>query len=968
MAKYYSQTQASWTGVQVGTICMMPKDENGDYFAPAGWQECNGRSLNPNEFYALYEIIGTTYGGDAAGSTYGQLTGTFKVPDLRDRKAIGTGRLRPEDASSAQLEAHLGGPSGYGTNVCGTYGGKNVMRISDVADRVQVIGNPAITLNPTSPTLNTNLVGNSYLEVASGSISNHTAQNYPSHTHDPGFTVITTPGTGGGVVLDRTSPGNGDTGVNSNSSIHSTSNWQDLAQATAGHRSFTKQPHSHWISWDSSIWQTTSYHRSFGDSIGANAGNSHLGQTWEAERGGIEQWRAKFVNGDINNTGRCGENTGVCTIQAKASGSDISLSTGTTTANASAINFTLGVTVGLASDPTIQPTYQETAYMIFLGVSADAYSAPPPPADTGDNIPDAFGPLNITTSTASGTASTSFQIAGCDAVYSFTIIVDKTGGSDVSADPINLQGTGTATNSGYVVGDTVSMVLEGPAVGGATSNYRIRIYDGTDLVQTGYANVTYAVVPDVTISALPEIVTPGNSTNITFSAPGATTLVSSNFGATVATGETITVTPSANTTYTVTVSNAYGSNTATVDVTLNVGSPPSIALTATPSTVDYGGTTRIQYVSPDATAFVSSNIPGVGSTNITEGIYDVPAGTLTADTTYNVTLSNANGSTTETVTVTVNPLAQPVVTLTSDVSSINIGADPGAALTGTISGADSVTYSSSPSFADWDALTSTVGASISVSPDQTTIFTIAATNAAGTTTENVTINVVQAPTIVLSANPSVLEIGSGAVNPVSSSTLTWTSTDATTVVSSNFGASTVSGTTSVSPTDTTTYQIEVSGPAQPNASASVTVTVNCTTGTGTTPAGYGDTFFGYLLYNDGTKNAFNNGNNRYFVQSTNSSYASTTAVGTFTYGQIGTQIIGSYQVILSRRPDAAAFDGWMNDFINNFGTTYNNLTDLNTAIYNDANGIGVGTSNELGLRAPYGGLAGNYTECDLLIV
>ena len=43
MSKYYSQTQASWTGVQVGTICMMPKDSNGDYFAPLGWQECNGK-------------------------------------------------------------------------------------------------------------------------------------------------------------------------------------------------------------------------------------------------------------------------------------------------------------------------------------------------------------------------------------------------------------------------------------------------------------------------------------------------------------------------------------------------------------------------------------------------------------------------------------------------------------------------------------------------------------------------------------------------------------------------------------------------------------------------------------------------------------------------------------------------------------------------------------------------------------
>jgi len=305
--------------------------------------------------------------------------------------------------------------------------------------------------------------------------------------------------------------------------------------------------------------------------------------------------------------------------------------------------------------------------------------------------------------------------------------------------------------------------------------------------------------------------------------------------------------------------------------------------------------------------------------------------------------------------------------MTSDINSINIGADPGAQIELTISGADSVTYSSVPANTIWNSLTSLGGTTISISPDVSTQFIIAATNAAGTTTEDVTISVTQLPTVVLSAVPAVLEIGTGATNPVSTSTLTWTSTDATTVVSSSFGASTVSGTTTVSPTETTLYDIDVSGPAGV-ADAEVTVTVNCTTGTGTSAAGYGDTFFGYLKYNDGTLNAFNAGQNRYFVQTTNSSYANTTAVGTFTYGQIGTQILGSYQVILDRRPDAVAFDGWMNNFINNFGTTYNNLTDLNTAIYNDANGIGVGTSNEIALRATYGGLEGNYTECGLKIV
>jgi hypothetical protein len=961
MSKYYSQTQASWTGVQVGTICMMSKDSNGDYYAPAGWQECNGRSLNPNDFYALYEIIGTTYGGDAAGSTYGQLTGTFNVPDIRDKKPIGTGRLRPEDASSPQLEGHLGGPSGYGTNVCGTYGGKNVMRISDVASRVQTVGNPSITLNKTQPSVPTTLVSDSYIEMDTGVVSSYTAQNYPGHIHNE---AAHTSAIGGATTLDI-NPGGGETGVNVNPTpVHSI--FLDLADVTAGHRSFTRQPHSHFVAWSGSIWATTSYHRSFGDCIGPVHGNAHLGTVWS--RGGVSEWRAKFLNGDLYNFGRCNEANGNCIIRQKAGVLSPGLNTGQMTANADNVNFTLGITIGLGTDPDIRPSYQVTQYMIFLGVSADAYTAPATPTDTGDNVPDPFGPLNLTTTTAGGDVTATFDLLNCDGVYSFTVLVEKTGGSDVGATPINVQGTGTASNSGYVVGDTVSMLLEAPTGAGLTANYTIKIYSGTDLVQTGIANVAYAVAPEVTISAFPSIVEPGNATDITFSAPGATTLVSSNFGASTATGETISVLPSADTTYSVTVSNAYGSTTGTVTVTINTGTAPTVALTAVPSTVEYGGSARIQYVSPDATSFIASDIPGVGSYDILEGIYDA---TFTQTTSFYVTLANSGGQTTANVTLTVNPLPAPTVTFTVDKNSTTAADTVGPDAEVRITGADSVVRSSTPPDSNWDATinsgTGLLGLDTFLFPLQTTTYTVAATNASGTTTVSQTISVTQLPTVVLSAVPAVLEIGTGATNPVSSSTLTWTSTDATTVVSSSFGAATVSGTTTVSPTETTVYDIDVSGPAGV-ADAEVTVTVNCTTGTGTTAAGYGDTFFGYLLYNDGTKNALSNGNNGYFVQSTNSSYANVTAVGTFTYGQIGTQIIGSYQVILDRRPDTTAFDGWMNDFINNFGTTYSNLTDLNTAIYNDANGIGVGTSNELGLRAPYGGLEGNYTECGLKIV
>ena len=43
-------------------------------FAPSGWMVCNGQLLSIQEFPALFQLIGTTYGGD--GQT------TFALPKL----------------------------------------------------------------------------------------------------------------------------------------------------------------------------------------------------------------------------------------------------------------------------------------------------------------------------------------------------------------------------------------------------------------------------------------------------------------------------------------------------------------------------------------------------------------------------------------------------------------------------------------------------------------------------------------------------------------------------------------------------------------------------------------------------------------------------------------------------------------------------------------------------------------------
>jgi microcystin-dependent protein len=52
-------------------------------FTPVGWQICDGSQLSIAENEALFNLIGTTYGGD--GVT------TFAVPDLRGRTPLGVG-------------------------------------------------------------------------------------------------------------------------------------------------------------------------------------------------------------------------------------------------------------------------------------------------------------------------------------------------------------------------------------------------------------------------------------------------------------------------------------------------------------------------------------------------------------------------------------------------------------------------------------------------------------------------------------------------------------------------------------------------------------------------------------------------------------------------------------------------------------------------------------------------------------
>jgi microcystin-dependent protein len=63
----------------VGEIILVGFD-----FEPVGWAFCDGRLLPISENETLFQLIGTTYGGD--GQT------TFALPDLRGRIPLGAGQ------------------------------------------------------------------------------------------------------------------------------------------------------------------------------------------------------------------------------------------------------------------------------------------------------------------------------------------------------------------------------------------------------------------------------------------------------------------------------------------------------------------------------------------------------------------------------------------------------------------------------------------------------------------------------------------------------------------------------------------------------------------------------------------------------------------------------------------------------------------------------------------------------------
>ncbi|MEZ0486417.1 SdrD B-like domain-containing protein [Fibrella aquatica] len=264
----------------------------------------------------------------------------------------------------------------------------------------------------------------------------------------------------------------------------------------------------------------------------------------------------------------------------------------------------------------------------------------------------------------------------------------------------------------------------------ATTAYSVIVANSSGC--TGTASATVTVNPAVTATVASATICDETSTTLTATVAGGTGFTYA--WSPVGTGSTqsVVVSPSVTTTYSVTVTNSDGCSTVTsATVTVN----PAVTATVASQTICFGTSTTLTASAAGGTGFTYAWLPaGTGSTQSVEV-------SPIATTSYSVVVTNSDGcSTTATATVTVNPATTVAIGIAP---SQTICAGNTVVLTATATGGTTYSYL-------WSTAETTQA--ISVTPAVTTVYTVTAINtetgctAIGSTT--VTVN----PTPVLTVN------------------------------------------------------------------------------------------------------------------------------------------------------------------------------------------------------------------------
>jgi hypothetical protein len=269
-------------------------------------------------------------------------------------------------------------------------------------------------------------------------------------------------------------------------------------------------------------------------------------------------------------------------------------------------------------------------------------------------------------------------------------------------------------------------------------------------------------------------------------------------------GTAVSVSPTATTTYTLTVTNSAGA-TATSSSTVTVDAAPTItSFAAATTTITAGASTTLTAVFANGTGVITpGNIAATSGTPVTVS--------PTATTNYTLTVANDAGTAvTSTAEITVNPAPPAIASFVASPAVITDGQS--SLLTAVFNGGTAVITPGGTSV--------TSGVGVSVSPTTTTTYTVTLTPTSGTPlTAMATVTVNPAPAIAsFKASPATITSGSSA-------TLTGTFSNGTGVITPG-NISVVSGTgVSVSPTATTAYTLTVTPASGAAVTAKTTVTV-----------------------------------------------------------------------------------------------------------------------------------------------
>jgi len=353
---------------------------------------------------------------------------------------------------------------------------------------------------------------------------------------------------------------------------------------------------------------------------------------------------------------------------------------------------------------------------------------------------------------------------------------------------------------------------------GQTYVFKLTVTDTGGLSASATTSVTMGTATSalvVRFDATPSNITAGQSSQLTWIVQGASSVSINNGIGNVALTGSVTVTPDATTTYTLTAVGPSGNVTATATVTVGPGvvgpgNPQIIRFEGSPLNIQPGQQSTLSWTTTGATTV---SISGVGAVTLNGSTTVSPAQT----TTYTLSATSSDGKTvTAPVTITVASGTIPqIVVFVVTPSTIDSGSS--AKLCWQVTGATSIEIQ--------PGVGSNLNANdcATVSPTVTTTYTLTATNATGQIQANATLNV---GAVRITSFTAVPVTSTAAGNPV---VLSWTTQNATSVVliGSEIPAQTLpaNGSFTINPITNSVYTLTAYGPGGQTVSGTISVFV-----------------------------------------------------------------------------------------------------------------------------------------------